>query len=158
MVSCYLSKQMKSQCRSASSVAKPKGLSRSFPLNAEQTKQLQRKAVIQRNHTGLPNQLKSGMEQLSGVSLEHVRVNYNSSKPAAVQAYAYAQGSEIHLASGQEKHLPHELGHVVQQMQGRVSPTTLVAGMAVNDNPALEHEADHLGARAMQMRVVDSQS
>lgn len=157
MVSCYLSKKMAVPCRHASSVARPKGLSRSFPLNAEQTKQLQRKAVIQRNHTGLPNQLKSGMEQLSGFSLDHVRVNYNSSKPASVQAHAYAQGSEIHLASGQEKHLPHELGHVVQQMQGRVSPTTSVAGMAVNDNPALEHEADTLGIKAMQMRVADPQ-
>lgn len=67
-----------------------------------------------------------------------------------MQAHAYAQGSDIHLASGQEKHLPHELGHVVQQAQGRVAPTTSVAGMAVNDNPALEHEADVMGAKALR--------
>ncbi|SHO58019.1 eCIS core domain-containing protein [Vibrio quintilis] len=106
----------------------------------------------QPNRTGLPDQLKSGMENLSGMSLDHVKVHYNSSKPAAVQAHAFAQGSDIHLASGQEKHLPHELGHVVQQMQGRVQPTTSVSGMAVNDSPALESEATVMGARALQMR------
>lgn len=104
----------------------------------------------QANKTGLPDNLKSGMENLSGISLDHVRVHYNSAKPATVQAHAYAQGSDIHLASGQEKHLPHELGHVVQQAQGRVSATTSVAGMAVNDSPALEHEADVLGATALR--------
>jgi hypothetical protein len=103
----------------------------------------------QENNTGLPDNLKSGMEQLSGQSLDHVKVHYNSSKPAAVQAHAYAQGSDIHLASGQEKHLPHELGHVVQQAQGRVKPTTSVGGMSVNDNPALEKEATVMGEKAL---------
>lgn len=99
---------------------------------------------------GLPDKLQSGMEALSGMSLDHVNVHYNSSKPAAVQAHAYAQGSDIHLASGQEKHLPHELGHVVQQAEGRVKPTTSVSGMAVNDDAVLENEADRLGEKALQ--------
>ena len=102
-----------------------------------------------KNNTGLPNNLKAGMENLSGMSLDHVKVHYNSSKPAAVQAHAYAQGSNIHLGSGQEKHLPHELGHVVQQAQGRVKPTTSVNGMAVNDSASLEKEADVMGAKAL---------
>ncbi|WP_420590830.1 DUF4157 domain-containing protein [Bacterioplanoides sp.] len=102
------------------------------------------------NHTGLPDNLKSGMENLSGMSLDHVKVHYNSSKPAAVQAHAFAQGSDIHLASGQEKHLPHELGHVVQQMQGRVTANTSVNGMAVNDNPSLETEATVMGEKALR--------
>jgi hypothetical protein len=104
----------------------------------------------QKNNTGLPDNLKTGMENLTSLSLDHVKVHYNSSKPAAVQAHAYAQGSEIHLASGQEKHLPHELGHVVQQAQGRVKPTTNVGGMSVNDNPALENEATVMGEKALQ--------
>lgn len=107
-------------------------------------------AQKQPNNTGLPENLKSGMENLSGMSLDHVNVHYNSSKPAAVQAHAYAQGSDIHLASGQEKHLPHELGHVVQQAQGRVQATTSVGGMQVNDNPGLESEATLMGERALQ--------
>ncbi len=113
------------------------------------------KSVVQAkpNRTGLPDKLKSGMENLSGHNLDHVKVHYNSSKPAAVQAHAYAQGSDIHLASGQAKHLPHELGHVVQQMQGRVKPTTNVNGMAVNDHAGLEREADVLGAKALQLKA-----
>ena len=102
------------------------------------------------NNTGLPDKLKTGMENLSGHSLDHVKVHYNSPKPAAVQAHAYAQGSDIHLASGQEKHLPHELGHVVQQMEGRVKPTTTVSGMAVNDSSSLESEADRMGEKALK--------
>lgn len=106
---------------------------------------------MKKNNTGLPDDLKTGMENLSGMSLDHVKVHYNSSKPAAVQAHAYAQGSEIHLASGQEQHLPHELGHVIQQAQGRVQPTTSIGGVQVNDNPGLESEATAMGSRALQM-------
>ncbi len=108
---------------------------------------------LQRNNTGLPDNLKSGMENLSGVNLDQVKVHYNSTKPASIQAHAFAQGTDIHLAKGQEKHLPHELGHVVQQAQGRVKPTASVAGMAVNDNASLEREADSLGARALSSSI-----
>ncbi|MFM2478181.1 DUF4157 domain-containing protein [Celerinatantimonas sp. MCCC 1A17872] len=151
----YITQTKPASSANAQHVSQAKSASRAFNDARSQSQLLQRKAIIQRNQTGLPNQLKSGMEQLSGYSLDHVRVHYNSAKPAAVQAHAYAQGSNIHLASGQEKHLPHELGHVVQQMQGRVQPTTSVAGMAVNDNPRLESEADSMGSRAMQMKAMD---
>ncbi len=102
------------------------------------------------NNTGMPDSLKSGVESLSGYSMDGVRVHYNSSKPATVQALAYTQGQDIHVAPGQEQHLPHEAWHVTQQMAGRVEPTTEVGGMPVNDNVGLEHEADVMGARANQ--------
>lgn len=72
---------------------------------------------------GLPAPLKAGVEQLSGMTMDHVQVHYNSSKPSQLQALAYAQGSEIHVAPGQERHLPHEAWHIVQQAQGRVQPS-----------------------------------
>ncbi|MGV3613336.1 MAG: eCIS core domain-containing protein, partial [Fluviicola sp.] len=56
------------------------------------------------NKTGLPDNLKSGVENLSGHSLDDVKVHYNSSQPASLQAHAYAQGTDIHVAPGQEKH------------------------------------------------------
>lgn len=96
---------------------------------------------------GLPAMLKKGIESLSGMSLDDVKVHYNSSKPAQLQALAYTQGAEIHVAPGQERHLPHEAWHVVQQKQGRVKPTLKVNGTPVNDEPALEQEADQMGAR-----------
>jgi hypothetical protein len=101
----------------------------------------------------LPFQLKSGIEQLSGISMGEVKVHHNSDKPAQFQAHAYAQGTDIHLAKGQEKHLPHEAWHVVQQKQGRVKPTTqFKTGVPINDDLGLEKEADVMGARALQMK------
>lgn len=101
------------------------------------------------NQTGLPDALKSGIESLSGMSLDHVKVHYNSAQPAQLNALAYAQGSAIHVAPGQEKHLPHEAWHVVQQAQGRVQPTMQMKdAVPVNDDAGLEHEADVMGARA----------
>lgn len=111
----------------------------------------------QANKTGLPNNLKQGMESLSGLALDHVNVHYNSPKPAAIQAHAYAQGNDIHLAPGQEKHLPHELGHVVQQAQGRVKATANVNGLAVNDNDGLESEATRMGERANKVTQREKQ-
>jgi len=101
------------------------------------------------NKTGLPDQLKSGIESLSGLSMDHVRVHYNSSQPAQLNALAYAQGSDIHLAPGQERHLPHEAWHVVQQAQGRVKPTMQAKGMPINDNQGLEKEAHLMGKKAL---------
>jgi hypothetical protein len=104
------------------------------------------------NNAGLPSQLKSGIESLSGMRMDHVKVHYNSAKPAQLQAHAYAQGSEIHLGAGQEKHLPHEAWHVVQQAQGRVRPTLQMKAIAVNDDPSLEKEADLMGEKAAQFK------
>ena len=112
----------------------------------------QRAEAPRPNNTGMPDNLKSGIESLSGFSMDDVRVHYNSSKPATVQALAYTQGTDIHVAPDQEKHLPHEAWHVAQQMAGRVSPTTNINGMPVNDNAALEHEADVMGEKAVQCK------
>lgn len=103
-----------------------------------------------RSAGGMPATLARGIESLSGMAMDGVRVHYNSPRPAAMRAHAYAQGRDIHLAGGQEKHLPHEAWHVVQQAQGRVRPTTTVNGTAVNDSPALEREADVMGRRALK--------
>jgi hypothetical protein len=103
------------------------------------------------NNTGLPDNLKSGIENLSGMSMDHVKVHYNSSQPAQLNALAYAQGSDIHVAPGQEKHVPHEAWHVVQQAQGRVKPTMQMKGMPINNDIELEQEADVMGERAAQM-------
>jgi len=96
----------------------------------------------------MPAPLLAGIEALSGLDLSDVRVHTGSARPAALDALAYAQGSDIHLAPGQERQLPHEAWHVVQQRQGRVRATTEMAGIGVNDDPALEREADRMGSQA----------
>lgn len=121
-------------------------------------KSIQQHEPIQKkeNNTGLPDNLKSGIENISGYSMDDVKVHYNSSKPAQLQAHAYAQGSQIHLSSGQEKHLPHEAWHVVQQKQGRVKPTMQMKGKVnINDDTGLEKEADKMGEQAVQMKTSD---
>lgn len=112
------------------------------------------KAVYQKkaNNTGLPDRLKEGIESLSGLDMSDVRVHRNSSKPAALQAFAYTQGTDIHVAPGQERHLPHEAWHAAQQKQGRVRPTGKVDGTPMNDSTALESEAGVMGAKALQTK------
>jgi hypothetical protein len=123
------------------------------PEEEEETIQTKSTEVIQNkeNNTGLPDNLKTDIENLSGHSMDDVKVHYNSSKPAQLNAHAFAQGSDIHLGSGQEKHLPHEAWHVVQQKQGRVQPTKQLKGKVnINDDEGLEREADLMGDRALQ--------
>ncbi|MEO1086012.1 MAG: DUF4157 domain-containing protein [Acidobacteriota bacterium] len=100
---------------------------------------------------GLPEELRSGIESLSGVSMEGVRVHYNSPKPAQLKAEAYAQGREIHLAPGRDQHLPHEAWHLAQQAQGRVQATMQAKGLPINDSADLEREADVMGAKALKI-------
>lgn len=96
----------------------------------------------------LPDNLKNGIEALSGISMDGVKVHTNSDKPAQLNALAYAKGADIHFAADQEKHLPHEAWHVVQQKQGRVKPTApLKPNINVSDD-SLEKEADEMGAKA----------
>ncbi len=116
--------------------------------------------LIQRkeNKTGLPDNLKSGIENLSGYSMDDVKVHYHSDKPSQLQAHAYTQGTNIHIGPGQEKHLPHEAWHVVQQMQGRVKPTIQAQGVAINDDRALEREADLMGIKAASVKRPDPNS
>lgn len=111
--------------------------------------------------TGIPSQLKVGAEVLSGMDLSDVLVHRNSAKPAQLNAFAYAQGNDIHLGPGQEQHLPHEAWHVVQQRQGRVRPSTQLMGQAINDDPLLEREATTMGEQALtvgQRRVAAAPS
>lgn len=108
------------------------------------------------NQTGIPDPVKQRMEDSFGTDFSGVRVHPESSKAPEVGALAYTQGTDIHFAPGQFKPdtsagqqlLGHELAHVIQQAEGRVQPTTEIAGMAVNDNEGLEQEADALGAKA----------
>jgi hypothetical protein len=131
--------QLVMQCKGLSNQAEPKPVQ--GPL-------IQRKA----HGTGLPDKLKTGIEQLSGYPMDDVTVHYNSHKPAQQQAHAYTQGTAIHVAPGQEQHLPHEAWHAVQQKQGRVKPTLQMKGMGtINDDAGLEREADVMGAKALQI-------
>lgn len=107
------------------------------------------------NETGLPDEFKAEMETTFDNDFSDVRVHPTSSTAVDVGARAYTQGSDIHVAPGQfqphtdqgKQLLGHEMAHVVQQREGRVAPTGEVGGMPLNDDPALEKEADEMSAK-----------
>jgi hypothetical protein len=51
---------------------------------------------------------------------------------------------------GQEKHLPHELGNVVQQKQGRVKSTAQLHSVDTNDDVLLEREGEAMFTSPIQ--------
>lgn len=102
------------------------------------------KTPVYSNQTGIPNNMKARFENLSGFSFDDVRVHYNSDKPAQLQALAYTQGNQVYIGPGQEKHLGHELGHVVQQKQGIVKPVSYIGSVPVNTDSLLEKNADKI--------------
>lgn len=126
------------------------------PNLVAQRRSLEAPVARKKNITGMPDDVKSRMERSFDTDFSDVTVHASSSKAPEVGALAYTQGSDIHFAPGQYKPdttsgrelIGHELAHVVQQREGRVTPTCEVAGMPVNDNPGLEAEADALGRQA----------
>lgn len=104
----------------------------------------------------LPEAVQQKMEGAFGAGFSDVRVHPGSPRATALGAAAYTQGSDIHVAPGHwapettrgQELLGHELAHVVQQRAGRVRATAQMKGVALNDDPALEAEADAMGARA----------
>ena len=102
----------------------------------------------EKGKTGIPSVMKKSFEQSSGFSFDDVRVHYSSEKPAQLHAHAYTQGNDVFVAPGQEKHLPHELGHVVQQKSNMVKPNEEIGGLPLNTDPAMEYDADDIAQNA----------
>ncbi|HEX3871168.1 MAG TPA: DUF4157 domain-containing protein [Pirellulales bacterium] len=102
------------------------------------------------NGQALPGSLRHQVESLSGFSLNDVRVHYNSPLPTHLNALAYTQGTNIHVAPGHEHHLPHEAWHVVQQRQPGTQMKPLAEGLAENGDSTLESESDVPGTDAVQ--------
>jgi hypothetical protein len=102
----------------------------------------------------LPDPLRQKMEAAFDTDFSDVRV-HEGPQPAALDAVAYAQGNDIYMNPGKyspgtregQELIGHELAHVVQQRAGQVARRQ-GKGMPINEDPALEQEADRLGALA----------
>lgn len=88
------------------------------------------------------------------MSMQAVQQMADNSTQSQKQALAYTWDTDIHVEPGQEKHLPHDAWHVVQQSQGRMKPTIQAKGTSVNDDASLEDEADVIGHKALQITSV----
>jgi hypothetical protein len=105
--------------------------------------------------TPLPPALRARMEAALGADFSRVRV-HEGAHVAALGARAYAEGTDLHFAPGAyrpdapegQELIGHELAHVAQQAEGRVTAARQAHGVAVNDDPALEDEATERGIRA----------
>ncbi|CAJ1317756.1 eCIS core domain-containing protein [Paenibacillus nuruki] len=151
--------QMQQTMGNQAIIQQMKSLSNELIVKNETVVQRVEEPALAPNETGMSDSLKQGIESMSGLDMSDVRVHRNSSAPAQINALAYAQGTDIHLAPGQEQHLPHEAWHVVQQKQGRVQPTMqLMQGLPVNDNEGLEREATEMGNQAAKVKMSDRPS
>jgi hypothetical protein len=109
---------------------------------------------------GMAEDVRARMESVFGVDFSPVRI-HEGPHAAAIGALAYTQGTDIHFAAGQyqpgsrrgQEILGHELAHVVQQSRGQVRPTTQARGVDINDDAALERDADEMGARAARAGI-----
>jgi hypothetical protein len=122
------------------------------PMQRQDDSNLESSVALASRHpnlTSLSDHHKSGVGSLSGNSLDNVKVHYNPSQPAQINALTYAQGSEAHVTPGQPRNASREAWHKVQQAQGGVKPATPMAGVAVDDSRGLEGEANAIGATAI---------
>ncbi|HTJ42839.1 MAG TPA: DUF4157 domain-containing protein [Kofleriaceae bacterium] len=109
----------------------------------------------------LPGDLRASMERSFAADFGGVRVHHGGAA-AALGAEAFALGNDLHFAAGRfdpssdagRSLIGHELAHVVQQREGRVSAGGQGKGLAINDDGGLEAEADAWGAAAARGEIV----
>ncbi len=111
----------------------------------------------------MPDSIKGKMENSFDTDFSSVNIHKDSEQATNIGALAYTQGNDVHFAPGQynpesskgQELLGHELTHVVQQREGRVSGTQNKGGLNVNSDKGLESEADVMGKKAAEGKMVD---
>lgn len=144
--------------KTSSSRRRTKPVQASSPARSPRSSRNGSRETPPHNQTGLPTSLLRAIEAAVGHDLSNIRVHPDSTHANQLGAIAYAQGNQIHVAPGQfrpetpggRRLLGHEVAHVLQQSQGRVEANGHVDGLAINEDPHLEREADRLGARIAQ--------
>jgi hypothetical protein len=109
----------------------------------------------------LPGGVRGAMEHAFQTDFSDVRIS-EGGLATSLGAVAVAQGNTIDFARGAfdpesvpgREVIGHELAHVVQQRQGRVTADAQAKGLPTNSDHGLEAEADALGARAARGEIV----
>jgi hypothetical protein len=98
--------------------------------------------------------LKGRMEDSFNASFDDVAI-HEGPDAGMIGAKAYTYGSDIHFSDGEfnpsaqsgGELLAHELSHVIQQRHG-VHPTSMIAGIPLNNSASMEGKADAMGGEA----------
>ncbi len=103
----------------------------------------------------LPDEVQARASNIFSTNFDSVNILENSQMAQKMGAQAFTQGNNVHFAPG--KYNPkskegmeligHELAHIVQQRNGKVKPTGVENGNAVNTDKGLEKEADEMGKK-----------
>ena len=120
--------------------------------------------VQTKRNNDLPEELQAKMETSFGSDFSNVKIHKNSKQAAKLNALAFTQGEQIHFAPGQfnphsnkgKNMIGHEFTHIIQQRQGIVQPTGIIAkNHLLNNSQRLEHQADRFGSRAVNGTTVN---
>ena len=106
----------------------------------------------------MPEDVKGKMEGAMGADFSSVKIETNSKQAQEMGALAFAQGESVHFAPGQfdpsskkgQELIGHELAHIQQQREGKVTANAQVGGAAINNDKGLEAEADRIGKAAAE--------
>jgi hypothetical protein len=106
------------------------------------------------------------MENSMQTDFSDVNIVENSSKATQMNAEAFAQGREVHFAPGKfdqssqkgQELIGHEFGHLKQNEKSPVQANTKMNGVPVNNDPALENEADQMGKKAAAGEVASNEA
>ncbi len=109
------------------------------------------------NKTGIPDDLKTNTENVLKVSLNKIKVHYNSKEPEKVDAHSLTKGNHVYIGPGREEDLPHELIHAGKHQEEGVQPTmTTQDGVGINGDVSKEKEAETLATKAKRNQSVPS--
>jgi len=99
---------------------------------------------------GMPSGLRKRMEALTGVSLAGVEVRKDSVEAERLSTPAFTNGNTVYLAHGQERELPHELGHVADMRLGGAPSTRTEHGVKISRDAPREARMDCIAQLALQ--------
>ena len=147
--------QMKQNPAQLESMPEEEELQMKHDNSSSQTHQNQTSETSQ----SLPSNVQGQMESNLQADFSSVKIK-ESEKATQAGALAYTQGDEITFAPGKfqphnqegQELLGHELTHVLQQRSMNIPTTKQQKGLSINDDPALEQQADQMGKLAAQKK------
>lgn len=119
---------------------------------------------VQAKNAELPADFQAKAEHTLGTDLSNEKIVKDSKVAEQAGAKAVNMGGETHFAPGQfdldskkgQELAMHEFAHKKQKEDGLVKQTGEINGMPLNDDPALEADADAKAAKAVNGEVVHS--